>query len=337
MANPIMVGGEHIPVPDWDYFTSMYGDEPLCHIKNFRVVRSGILGDKDGFPPGYLYGPRNIVQLISPGSIMPWWNVLAAKLTIPNGQVKNFLVACRTYLGQGKSIRVCIRGSKASSTGGSWHFYYATLLAARHSEVIMDMYDDSEIPDEFIRKEGSNSVHLRWLPKKYFGDGSDYDVLIDDAWDSTTSGPIPLEPKCKYYSLKGSPDQYVPFLHVKETRHFSSPVKGIKVMCTCSVCNVISSFSANYDTYQLVRGFCSSLGFTPQCYPNLAYYDVLTKSNSLKTILANPIFRAFTPSEYRALIVISKELPCEIADKATLVHQPEIGSKKINSYISKVS
>jgi len=164
---------------------------------------------------------------------------------------------------------------------------------------------------------------ITWINRAFVGDGSRYDVLIDDAW-VPNSGIVPLKPKCTYWSLKGNAmsESYSPYLHSTETRFFSHHGEGVAVACKCMVCTACAASSGNYEHYRFLRIMCTLLGHAPDCIRvGVLQPDALAVHNALRQIMTQPVFTAVRPADYRAVLALDGI----VSMKVTGSHSVSIG------------
>lgn len=232
----------------------------------------------------------------------PVWRSLHADI---NGQVKNFLVACRTCAAfEGDTIRICVRGSKQEQAGGIWHMSFFAYVHQFVKKVQIDFFDYAEIASERV----IDDCKLNWIPRPYFGKGEGYDVFIDDAW---LGGVVPVTPVSPVYSLKGLWDtpNFSQFLHVTETRYFSHIIDPIEY-CPCAVCLVCSECTWDYPSFCWLRDMCSSFGHAPCNLTSASMkYDLSTRNRVLRGVLTNPVFTLSSPSDVRSFISLQEEIP----------------------------
>jgi len=265
-----------------------------------------------------------VKRLLKSVARVEWYEILARYTTMPNGQVKNFLVACRTYLGGKGKVRICLRGSKSGQGGGIWHIYYGALLLRKDQEVVIDCFDDSEVTDRVTHVWEGKKLTMNWISSKYDGDGLGYDVFIDDAW-VPEHGIQKVVPRSEYWSLKGVKTSigYVPFLHEQETRLFSHNKEAIPVECQCMVCTVCAQSVTDYGQYEAIRAMLSVFGHEVQCITGAyAHYDLVVKGHVLRHVLTHPSSQVFKPAEMRASIVLQNELPLQHPTPLTLQYDP---------------
>jgi hypothetical protein len=116
---------------------------------------------------------------------------LFSYFSFPNGQVKNFLNACRACVSLEGEVYVCVLGSKSSEGSGLWHKYFALYLAQRCSALWIDFYDFNERAQEWNFSIGNASIHCRWIPRPQSLVelvSLKYDCVVDDVWSYDT-GP----------------------------------------------------------------------------------------------------------------------------------------------------
>jgi hypothetical protein len=256
---------------------------------------------------------------------MRWYDILRRMFLLPNSQVKNFLVACRTYTGGEKKVKVCLRGSKGGQGSGTWHLMYALYLAQTCEDVVLDCFDYNEVADTYDETYAGHKIRIHWIPLPYEGDGSGYDVLIDDAW-LPGEGPVPLVPKSRYWSLKGRDgmEGYIPFLHDYEVRRFSHAIRqGKTAYCPCMVCKVCSDCAVDFDQYLFLRDCCSYFGHETKCGRPVIQRELVVKGTCLRALLTNPTFCIRDPQDVRSLLSLQEEVPLRIVSNTSVQYDPE--------------
>jgi len=239
-----------------------------------------------------------------------WEDLVANMSTVVNGQVKNFLVAVRTALcHEGPTIKVLIRGSKSSSGSGVWQWMLADFLASRFSNVVIDCYDPCETDTVETREYLVDGVpQIATVTKyamAYIGDGKDYDVSIDDAYDTDT---LEWKPCSTVFSLKDHTIGCRPYLHPVEGRVFShESLFFISSPCPCLTCRTIASFSADYQTFQVVKAFTVLLGGLPCLNIDFAR-EMKAKAKIYKQIVVKPLVHIAKPMDLRASLMLSSSL-----------------------------
>jgi hypothetical protein len=277
----------------------VYGPNTFSALADLRLVRVGFV---DGVK---IIGPYGVINRIGGQKTDNWVDLVHRYWTVPNSQVKNFLVACRTYLGGLGTARVVIRGSSAGQGSGVWIALYSTLLLRRDNKVIVDCYDPSELPgtDTFVFGERTVIVnHIRGL---YEGDGADADVVIDDAW-TLGSGIELVQWKSKYWSQKGGGQEV--FLHTSETRSFSAGPSSFRSLCACMTCRVVSQCVQDHGSYVFLRTILASLGLPTDCTKHpVLLRDLIVRHDVRQKLLTSPEVSLFRPAEFRAIISLRDE------------------------------
>jgi len=234
-----------------------------------------------------------------------WFHAAKKFLTMPNGQVKNFLVACRTFWGGQEKVKVMVKGSRSVSHGGGWHFYYAAHLMHVCKDVEIHFVDPNEQNDEYFFETPTQKVRLVWSSALYEGRGEGFDVLIDDAWEPV-SGIVPMQPVSKYYSLKGIEEEtdarFVPFLHARETRFFSHTPVDSKSPCSCCVCHTISQVASSFEHYEFLRHACTVLDHNTGCLRTAYDHDLKAKGDLLRSLMKKTTITIQRPVDVRAVM-----------------------------------
>jgi len=244
--------------------------------------------------------------------------MLLPYLSIPNGQVKNYLNACRAANNLKEQSRVAVVGSKAVEGGGLWHQYFVLYLQMLYNNIIVDFYDYSERARVQSYIQGSSFVSCEWLEEGFSQSmASNYDLIIDDAW-SYSSGPgLHLDYQGQY-SWKGSSEVgegFEPFLHPTETRKFSTqPLSYVHTGCDCPTCRVIKASVKTYSQYRYIRMLCSRLGYTPTCEGLGDQSDMRKAGEVLRDLLSDSIIDLRIGVMIRAAMSVSEEIPIEFKE-----------------------
>jgi hypothetical protein len=232
-------------------------------------------------------------------------------LSCPNGQVKNFLNACRAVGTPFNQMKIAIAGSKSMEGSGSWHFYFLKFLLSYQCNIIVDFFDYAERSDVKVLSCEQGNIFAEWIPEPFvISDQNNYDLIIDDTWVFSEGPGLKLLYTGRY-SWKGREDGE-PFLHFTETRTFSEPPKEIvKTGCQCPVCRVIKECVETYDQYIVLRTYCARLGYDVEC----AGIDNLTELKKVaecyRVLLASPsVDIRLTHARY--LISLSEEIGLEV-------------------------
>jgi hypothetical protein len=244
---------------------------------------------------------------------------LAAYLNMPNGQVKNFLNACRACTNATNNELIAVVGSKAAEGGGVWHRLFAIWMSFVSPMTIIDFYDYAEREDVWIHRTSRGAVYCQWIPAgvttEYLKEIG-YTIVIDDVWTPETgSGLTGRENLVNVdYSWKGVKDDdgFVPFLHPTETRKFSAPVKNkVYSGCNCLVCRICKDCVEEYDHYVLLREFCSRLGHRAPCL-GISFTSDLVELAEKKAHLLTQGQLKVEPEDARFLSALSEELALKL-------------------------
>lgn len=244
---------------------------------------------------------------------------LAAYLNVPNGQVKNFLNACRACTGATNNELIAVVGSKAAEGGGTWHRLFAIWMSFVCPMAIIDFYDYAEREDVWIHRTSRGAVYCQWIPAgvttEYLKEIG-YTIVIDDVWTPETgSGLIGRENLVNVdYSWKGvrDSDGFVPFLHPTETRKFSARAKTrVQSGCNCMVCRACKDCVEEYDHYVLLREFCSRLGHRAPCL-GISFTSDLVELAEKKAHLLTQGSLKIEPEGARFLSALSEELALKL-------------------------
>jgi hypothetical protein len=232
-------------------------------------------------------------------------------LSIPNGQVKNFLNACRAVAVPKDQMRIAVVGSKSLEGGGAWHQYFCKYLQMYAGSYIVDFYDYAEIPDNKVFYSDQSFVSAEWIQAPFEKEAlENYDLVIDDAW-TIEQGPG-LSFHGKEYSLKGKRDGSVPFLHETEHRTFSRPPqKQVQAGCRCSVCRVIKESVLTFEEYLYLRQLSYRLGYQVPCEGTGMMEDLKGLSKIYYDLLSQPTITIQRQDQLRYLISLSEEIGIE--------------------------
>lgn len=240
---------------------------------------------------------------------------LAAYLNMPNGQVKNFLNACRACTNATNNELIAVVGSKAAEGGGIWHRLFAIWMSLVCPMAIIDFYDYAEREDVWIHRTTRGAVYCQWIPagvtSEYLKEIG-YTIVIDDVWTPETGSGLPGRESLVNvdYSWKGMKETegFVPFLHPTETRKFSALAKTkVRSGCNCLVCRVCKDCVEEYDHYVLLREFCSRLGHKAPCL-GISFTSDLVELAEKKAALMTQGSLKVEPEDARFLSALTEEL-----------------------------
>jgi len=252
----------------------------------------------------------------------PWWDALSELNYIVPGQVKNFLVACRTYTGEfRKKISIIIKGSKSHAGSGVWIDSFALYMLRYCNELVVNCYDTSEIPGTVTKTYNINGDSRNYtivrFNEYYYGDASECTILIDDAY---LGGTVAMEPKSEYWSLKDLTNTMLPFLHAHESREFSHfPRSPNNVSpCPCCICRVISTNVTTYGEFCLLKSLTIFFGGA-SCHL-IQYSDAIKAKGVMFKMLHSSSHVSISSSvDVRSLLALCDEVPMEV-----------IGSNKVS-------
>lgn len=177
--------------------------------------------------------------------------------------VKNFMVMVRTLPDVGgDSLKILVRGSRAYHGGGQWDAQYAQWLSLKWRRVRVDLYDIHELPGEVTYKYGNSRVTVRRIRSYYEGNGSEYDMAVDDAYMGT--GVPEWDVKAKIYSRKRLHGTHDVYLHSHEGREFSETKEQVlSIQCSCTLCMAQSINCEDVRQYYFLHALCVELGASP--------------------------------------------------------------------------
>jgi len=315
------VMGTVIPWVATSVVERLYGSVPWSHWGTLPVSRTHIGED------GSMVVPSRIVNQF--GLKGRWDQILKRMFLIPNGQVKNFLVACRTFWGRpdGGDVSVLFRGSKAQQGGGIWYLYYAIWVAMKNRRVHLNCYDYAEVPSLEEFEWCGRQIRIEHFAGPYDGLGKGYDAVIDDAY--LPGSGIEQQPcyQSGFYSVKKYEGS---FLHPNEGRFFSHSPQAGESHCPCMVCQICSDVSSSYDEYEFLRRVCTVLGHDSKCLTDSAQHEMVLKGETLRDILSHPTFVVKPGMVARAVISLAGEIPLRMVsgNVVALDSKSEVGTLK---------
>jgi len=329
--------GVVLPETSSEAIKRIYGSAPYAHLGGIRLTQC-----RCAFvtPDGNAFLPTTLQRLF--GTVDRPIKALATYFSIPNGQVKNFLNACRGSVGASGHVRVAVVGSKASEGGGIWHKYYAIWLASRCDSVVIDFYDMSEVPMEWTVDYQGVQISCEWLAQRVDSDllkSMNYNVVIDDVWTYETSSGLPgidwVDSANISFSRKGtynSDSSFVPFLHATESRKFShsSPSRSY-LSCRCMVCEVCRQCSFSYSTYLSLRMLCSRLGHRAYCVGLSWSHELEQLSSVYRALMTSTVIDVKENYMYRYLMSLSEEI--SLAVDGTVVSKVDKEGKDSPQFI----
>lgn len=274
-----------------------------------------------------------------------WYQAYENLGSRPNGQVKNFFVALRTYslriLGEGTPAmvtKVCLKGSKSMEGGGRWIQYYGFFLLRSHQAVELDCYDLGEAGEDekysIVHEGKTRTLIIRHIPKFYYGKGEGYTVVVDDAFTTTDPGVKVVAYESRYFSRKNQAGKVEPFLHATEGRDFSHAlVDGqVKPECPCRVCYLSASLSKSYGDYVFIRGIAVLMGY-PLCFRTEFSVEMQAKASMLVALLTQPTVQISTGLEVRAVMSLMDEMKIQALTarevQRSLVGQSGVGRDSV--------
>lgn len=244
-----------------------------------------------------------------------WYKLYEHISTFANGQVKNFLVACSTYVKSEKDIvRVLLIGSKSHEGGGRWHLYYGMLLLRHHLDVTIDCFDYGEVPGEevfeFPMGKTVRKLLIRHNAKFYSGNGTGYDVVVDDAFITTQPGVQTRSYVSPFWSRKDQTSSVSPFLHSTEGRVWSKNVEWFhqESTCPCQICSVSANVSPRYGDYCFIRSTCVVLG-SSLCLRSENSSEIEAKARVLASISVSPSVQLHSGIDIRGVLSLLDEMP----------------------------
>jgi hypothetical protein len=235
-------------------------------------------------------------------------------LSCPNGQVKNFLNACRAVGKPFDQMKVAVVGSKSMEGSGIWHAYFLRFLQIFQKRILVDFYDFAEREDVRVLSSGDSFISAEWIVGPFSQElCSKYDVIIDDAWLASEGPGLHLNFKGRY-SWKGSlSERAVPFLHPTETREFSEAPQTVYTSeCRCPTCRVISECITNHEEYLLLRTLCSRIGYLAPCVGIDNQHELRQVASLLRQIVMQPSVDMARKKTISHLISLTEEIGVEV-------------------------
>jgi len=291
---------------DVDSVRAIYGPVVWDYLHYADLYRSWVVHS------GERLGEYGISEDLGSSWETPWYETFKTYMTIPPGQVKNFLVCIRTvnFLVKG-SYKIAIRGSRAGHGTGRWHMLFIAYLLDKGVYGEIHFYDPSEDKSSYTVTKHGKTFKVHHIAEKR-DDFTGFDVLIDDAYQPA-KGLVPLvKPLPVHHSIKGvsQVDHQSLFLHPRESRQFSSVPFSYKSVCKCMVCLAISQSVTNYTDYLSIRRSCFELGFVAStCVPDLVSHDLVTKGTVRASLDTLPLVPIRKGKEVRAVISLREEMP----------------------------
>jgi len=249
-----------------------------------------------------------------------WYEALSHLPSEISGQEKNFLVACRTYIGGPRaSIRVLIRGSKAGAYSGDWVYYYGLYLSCYSPNVEMDLFDVHEydydqihqIPDQNGEERVISIRHISEYTELDEGVMRTYDVIVDDAFDTKEMAPLNYDPQTLWYSKKDQSGSVAPFMHRTEGRVFSHQLEQRPGSpCPCVRCRLIHDLSPTAGMHSFLWSVLVQLKGSP-CNYMATTSDLHVRGQTQAQLLAGAVISMTTPAVQRAVLSLLYQLPLE--------------------------
>jgi len=165
-----------------------------------------------------------------------------SRFRIPGGQYKNMAVALWTIMqSKKKKIRVAIVGASAGYGSGKWLDILPYVLLMLGYEGIIECYDIGLEPYERAFQREQLMIGVTFYQQYYKGDGSEFDILIDDVFFAGQPGSTNW--KTEIQSSKNFQADR-PFFHRQEGRYFPNDVipEWNGVSCPCNRCIFESYF-----------------------------------------------------------------------------------------------
>jgi len=261
------------------------------------------------YPTFIVFGGHRIYSTVLNQSVKgltgenDWFMGITRLSVSPPAALKNFLVALRTYSGSGKSIRILYRGSKAEARGARWIRTYALYLSRFDPEVLIDCYDIGEVQSV----ETGKGWKINHIPNYYDGDGSDYDVAIDDAYEM---GYTLWEPKSSIWSRKGVGER---FFHDHEKRMFShtQDVNYASLKCKCDYCKLCFYCAPTYGDFFFLKTQLQLFGLKP-CMSYEVIDDLMYKGRLLLSLSSQPTVEVVGPADHRGAIALQDEVSYDL-------------------------
>lgn len=329
-----VVEGYVIPIVSHDGYKRLYSGTPFDQIGDLDLHYSNTYA----FSSTQRLNPMRLASMAQEYDA-DFVELFARLKYIPNGQLKNFLVACRTFWSIKDGSHIAVVGSKSQEGSGVWHKYLAFFLAEGRTSVSIDFIDPNETEAAWETDIGTCHVSCRWIPDSVKAeDLSAYDAVSSDVWNYATKRdwgvpPVPI------YSLKGGMEDYTPFAHFAETRFFSSPPSGFRVKCPCITCTISASCVQNWKDYVVLRTLCARLGCPHRCRGINWVYDNNMISEFRQEILTGGGVDVI-PSNYRYIMALSLEEAISIGEmkfvKGTKIRRLDPRTSEVDQIRQKV-
>jgi len=235
---------------------------------------------------------------------------------MPRGALKNFYnaaVVCRDIRdGQ----RVCIVGSRAHSASGNWVRFLGLFISTFAKDVQIHCFDAHEVSG---LETMNGNVRIRAHECLYDGDGSEYDILIDDVYVPLV-GVGAQRYRTPIQTMKrDAPDQVdgidsVRFLHDKEHRVFIPPLPQSSSVCKCDRCTVEGMFSMDKRDTLVRYG-----DIVEPSYCRVRFPEILSLSDLWTNFRAVDHLEIVTPVQRRATIALARIEPAMEVDSIALM------------------
>lgn len=245
-------------------------------------------------------------------NISPWWVALSVLPSFIGGQLKNFLVALATGLPAKEGVKIMFKGSKANSRGGLWINYYKEYLKRMKKKAVVDLFDLGEV--ECVEVDGD--VTLNHRSSYYYGDGEEYDVVVDDSYDQTEIKLVLTKWKSERWSVKNHSGSDK-FFHPTEGRDFSHP---IDMSSECKTCSLVRAITSDIQVQEyLLR--CIHVLRQSKCL--CADSPVSSELSNVGKVMVNVLRDGFMtmngPMDVRSVLALSEEMPLAAVDTNRVV------------------
>jgi len=213
---------------------------------------------------------------------------------------------------------IAVVGSKAAEGGGVWHKLFVVWLATVCPTAMVHFFDYQEREDVWIYEHSRGKIYCEWIVGGVTVDSLlayGYTTIIDDIWSPETGTGLQGREKIQalpgiHFSWKGMKEtrDYEPFLHAVETRCFSAlPKEKVKGGCECPVCEQCKKCSTTFDSYLLLREFCSRLGHKAPCFGVSFTADLVELAEKKAELLTTGQMEVL-PEDARFLTALSEEI-----------------------------
>jgi hypothetical protein len=203
----------------------------------------------------------------------------------------------------------------------------------RHLEI--HLYDSAEENLHLRYQSGVKKVDLYSTPAYYKGDGSEFDVVIDDSYVPSKGAPV-TQWKSKVYSRKElrlvpGENTWSMCFHPEEGRVFESPRELLQPRfstCYCHHCRLFSAFAEDIEMFKEFRAYGHMVEpLSCENYPQ--YADLALLSSMFHKMSCGIAIPVLTNAEERAVDTISSFYPIVKISSGEVRSSPAFERKQI--------